>query len=137
MAGRARHHGAMLIEGLVAITIFSFGILAVVGMMATHIGTAGDARYRMEAAQFAESILADMRIANADVRAVNFSGPDGTSFSLWSERIKAASGLPMADSDAEPLEIDVDGNNVSVTIRWRAPSDRGDEAHRYTTVSAL
>ncbi len=135
---RASQLGATLIEGLVAITIFSFGILAVVGMMTTHMGTANDARYRTEAAQYAESILSDMRIANQVTVATDFAGPSGSAFLAWKNRITAAgTGLPLAGSSAQPLEITFNGNNVTVTISWRAPTDRSPDAHRYSTVSAL
>jgi len=128
--------GATLIEGLVAIAIFSFGILAVVGMLATHIGTAADARYRTEAAQYAESILADMRISAPDTRATDFSA-DGTKFTQWHDRLTSAVGLPLAGTDADPLTIVYDNGNATVTIRWRAPSDRVNDPHQFTTSSFI
>jgi type IV pilus assembly protein PilV len=137
---RRSQRGATLIEGLVAITIFSLGILAVIGMMTTHMATAGDARYRMEAVQFADSIMADMRVkyANSDnaTRATNFSGPSGTDFLLWTDRIKST--LPHAGiDDGEQLAIAFAGEAVTVTVQWRAPADHSDTPHKYIATGAM
>jgi type IV pilus assembly protein PilV len=134
---RRSQRGATLIEGLVAITIFSLGILAVIGMMTTHMSTAGDARYRVEASQFAESILADMRLSEATTLQTNFSAPDGTAYAAWVTRIKD-SGLPLAgvDEDVQPLDIAFAGSNVTITVRWRGPADRSDTPHQYITTGS-
>jgi type IV pilus assembly protein PilV len=136
---RRPQRGATLIEGLVAITIFSFGILAVLGMMTTHMGTAGDAAYRMEAVQFAESILADMRGSDANTRLTTFSGPSGGDYIRWADRIKAAN-LPLAGVDAEDtpqLDIAIAGSTVTITVLWRAPADRSDTPHKYIANGAM
>ncbi len=135
---RRSQRGATLIEGLVAITIFSLGILAVIGMMTTHMATAGDARYRMEAAQVAESILADMRGADAATRSDTFSGPGGSDYTKWLDRIEA-SRLPLAgvDEDTPQLDIAIDDRNVTVTVLWRAPADRSETPHQYIANGAM
>jgi type IV pilus assembly protein PilV len=135
---RRSQRGATLIEGLVAITIFSLGILAVIGMMTTHMATAGDARYRMEATQFAESIMADMRGADAGTRSASFSGPSGAKYLEWVDRIKAAQ-LPLAgvDEDTPQLDIAMAGTNVTITVLWRAPADRSEDPHKYIANGAM
>jgi len=55
-----RERGVMLIEALVAILIFSIGILAVVGMQAVAIKDVTAAKYRSEAAFLAQELLAQM-----------------------------------------------------------------------------
>ncbi len=137
---RRSQRGATLIEGLVAITIFSFGILAVIGMMTTHMATAGDARYRMEAVQLADSIMTDMRVkyANSDhaTRATNFSGPSGTDFLFWTDRIEST--LPHAGiDDGEQLGITFADKTVTVTVQWRAPADNSDTPHKYIATGAM
>jgi type IV pilus assembly protein PilV len=135
---RRSQRGATLIEGLVAITIFSLGILAVIGMMTTHMATAGDARYRMEAAQFAESIMADMRAADIASRDTDFTGPSGSAYLAWVDRIEAAK-LPLAgaDEDTPQLDIAIAGRNVTVTVLWRAPAERSSTPHKYIANGAM
>ena len=50
----SREGGFSLIEGLVAILIFSFGILALVSMQATSIQQSSGAKYRSEASLLAK-----------------------------------------------------------------------------------
>src|SRR5258708_13136258 len=59
---RARQEGVMLIEALIAILIFSIGILAVVGMQATAIKNVTESKSRSEAAFLAEELMAQMWI---------------------------------------------------------------------------
>lgn len=139
-----RQRGATLIEALVAITIFSFGILAVIGMLATHTATANDARFRVEASQYAESILSEMRLYNANSRGADFS-EGGTRYEAWTERISGAGGLPLVGvgDDTPPLSITQNAGTVTITIRWlagaeatRAARDAGQATpHQYVLTS--
>jgi type IV pilus assembly protein PilV len=57
---RDRQEGVMLIEALIAILIFSIGILAVVGMQGVAIKNVTESRSRSEAAYLAQRLLAQM-----------------------------------------------------------------------------
>lgn len=52
--------GVALLEALIAILIFSMGILALVGLQAAMIRSATDAKYRAEAAYIAQQRLGQM-----------------------------------------------------------------------------
>lgn len=54
----------MLLEALIAILIFSIGILAIVALQAVSIKLAGDAKYRSDAALLAEEMLAQMWVSD-------------------------------------------------------------------------
>jgi type IV pilus assembly protein PilV len=58
--------GVMLIEALIAILIFSIGILALLGMQGTAIKSTTDARYRSEAAFLATQIVGQMWVDDKD-----------------------------------------------------------------------
>lgn len=49
--------GVMLLEALIAILVFSFGILAIVGLQASAIKSTSDAKFRADAAFLANQIL--------------------------------------------------------------------------------
>src|SRR5258708_13754033 len=66
--------GVMLIEALVAILIFSIGILAVVGMQAVAIKDVTSAKYRSEAAFLAQELLAQMWTDNGNINPYAFPG---------------------------------------------------------------
>ena len=59
-AALRRQSGSYLLEGLIAILIFSFGILGLIGLLGSSIRITNDARYRTEAANLAGAMIADM-----------------------------------------------------------------------------
>jgi type IV pilus assembly protein PilV len=58
--GKRGQQGVVLLESLIAILIFSMGILALVGLQAAMITNTSDARYRAEANYIAQQRLGDM-----------------------------------------------------------------------------
>lgn len=143
--GTCRHgslqRGALLIEGLVAIGVFSIGILAILTLVLKLTVNSSEARYRVEAAQVAESLVSEMRVADPATRVANY-GSGGASYTAWLARIRAAGGLPLsgAASGVVPLVVAFDGSGqvVTVTINWRAPQDSATNGgagvpHRYVT----
>src|SRR2546422_10742639 len=74
---RGSERGVMLIEALVAILIFSIGILAVVGIQAVAIKDMTSAKYRSEAAFLAQELLAQMWTDNGNIGAYAFPGAGG------------------------------------------------------------
>jgi len=57
---QSRQQGVVLIEVLVAILIFSVGVLAIVGLQATMIKATADAQYRAEASYIAQARIGQM-----------------------------------------------------------------------------
>ena len=57
---KSAQRGAMLIEAMVAILIFSLGVLAIVGLQATMIKNIDDAKYRSEASYIGQTRIAQM-----------------------------------------------------------------------------
>lgn len=56
-AMKSAQQGVVLIEAMIAILIFSLGILAIVGLQATMIKATADSKYRSEASYIAQSRL--------------------------------------------------------------------------------
>jgi type IV pilus assembly protein PilV len=52
--------GGFLLEALIGVLIFSFGILGIVGLQAQSLRHTGDAEYRAEATYFANSLISQM-----------------------------------------------------------------------------
>ena len=59
-AMRGAQEGVMLLEALVAILIFSVGVVAVMGMQAVSIEQVTQAKYRMDASYLANQIVGKM-----------------------------------------------------------------------------
>lgn len=58
----AGQKGSFLLEALIGILIFSFGILAMIALQANAITVQSDAQYRIEAANLADQILAEINL---------------------------------------------------------------------------
>src|SRR3990172_12577409 len=69
-----RQRGATLLEALIGILIFSIGILALVGMQALAIKHMSDAKYRSDAAFFANEIIGQMWVNRGSLGSYAFSG---------------------------------------------------------------
>ena len=67
----------MILEALIAILVFSIGILAIVALQAVSMKLAGDAKYRSDASLLAEELLAKMWVSDrvpADMSALFGTG---------------------------------------------------------------
>lgn len=106
--------GAVLLEALIAVLIFSMGILALVGLQAAMVKNTSDAKYRAEASFIAQQKLGD----------------------IW------VGGIALADHEVEEEDVSVylpSGKRtvdvaadrvVTVTVTWQVP---GEDIHSYST----
>jgi len=128
-----RQKGATLLEALIGILIFSVGILALVGMQALAIKHMSDAKYRSDAAFFANEIIGQMWVNRGSLGSYAFSG-SGTPPAVidgWVTSIR--NGLPGAAANL-PI-IAVAGTTVTVTVRWQTPGGSG--VHRHITMAFI
>jgi type IV pilus assembly protein PilV len=131
-----KQRGVMLLEALIAILIFSVGILGLVGLQATAVKQSTDARLRSEAAQLADRLLgqmwADDRATAALQAKYNTCLTDSCAdYQEWVRSV--ASSLPGVTL-ASPLRPAVTVDNagiVTISIFWSAPGDDGSAPHRY------
>jgi type IV pilus assembly protein PilV len=82
---KRKQQGVMLIEALIAILIFSLGILGMVAMGSVAIAAQSDSQYRTEAANYANEIVSEMAIqlqAGAYNAATNSFTPDAALLSF-------------------------------------------------------
>jgi type IV pilus assembly protein PilV len=131
--------GSILLEALIAILLFSMGMLALAGVQAAAVNNASDAKYRAEASFLASQIIAQMWAENpanlgsyqhnpttrgrcdpaggasANANVVAWLGSASTPGTV-------AGNLPGAGASRQ--QITVEPNNiVTVTICWQNPSD--------------
>lgn len=126
----------MLLEALIAILIFSLGILALVGLQATAIKQSTDARYRSEAALLTNDIISQMWSTDrtSTTLQTNFN-TGGATYNTWLPRVTAV--LPGAA--ANPPTIVVDNQGIAtVTVNWLAPSEvAGTPPHNFVTIAQI
>lgn len=131
----ARQRGATLLEALIGILIFSVGILALVGMQALAIKHMSDAKYRSDAAFFANEIIGQMWVNRASLGTYAFpgSGAPPAAIDGWVTSIQNA--LPGVTAAANLPIITVAGTTVTVTVRWQLPG--GSDVHRHITMAYI
>lgn len=139
---KTQQTGSVILEALIAILIFSIGILALVGMQATAISNVADAKYRSTSAYLANQIIGTIWatrlntiIANAsNVMAANpdpafacnlCTSVNGNNYT----RAWVTNGVA-AELPAGTASVTVNGAVVTVTIGWTPPN--ATVAHRHT-----
>ena len=138
--------GVMLIEALVAILIFSIGILAVVGMQAVAIKDVASAKYRSEAAFLVQELLSQMWTDNGNIGTYAFTGagapPD--KIKVWvkkvQDRLPDGANQPQVVTLTNPIPAAPaapTGATVQITVRWRLPEEatQGLPAHSHTVIA--
>lgn len=137
----------MLLESLLALLIFSLGILGMVAINARAIQAATDAEFRTDAAKFAEEIATQISL-NADRTSTTaltnslaafahqttgtacggFAGAQSSSTVVtdWLTRLSAAgTGLPGAAATGQQIRVETAAgqfNRVVVTLCWQVPN---------------
>lgn len=134
---RSKQDGGFLLESLIAILLFSIGILGMVGLLGASTRATNDARYRSEAAYIANGMAADMWSLSAAQLDTEF-GTGGTKLAAW--QTKAASLLPSADTNPPTVDLSQPGlslqsRTVVVTVFWQLPGST--ELHSYLLTAQI
>ena len=127
---RIQQRGMTLLEVVVALLIFSFGILGMVGLQARAVQFSFDAEDRMRAAMLANEIVSTMWAQQT----LTLPAADVTA---WVTRVQntAASGLPNANGTVGAPDAN---GVVMVTVTWKSPAKRtADADSRYITQVAM
>lgn len=135
---RAKQQGSTLIEALVAILIFSIGILALIGLQAVSIKTSIDAKYRADAAFLANQVIGQMWVDRANIGSYahytggstcNFSGSASSQTAITNWIAEITRTLPSASLSASKIAqisitTPISGTRqVTVTICWQSPQE--------------
>ena len=130
----SRQTGSYLLEALIAILIFAFGVLGLIGLLGSSIRITNDARYRSEAANLASAMIAEMWTMPAAQMATEF-GAGGTKLTAWQDKAKAL--LPSATTYPPTVDLTQPGlspesRTVVVTVFWQMPGETEKHQHLMT-----
>lgn len=124
-----KQQGMILLEGLIAILIFSVGILGAVGLQATMIKANTDAKYRVEAGLAVEEYISQMWVNQINLSTMVEPLP-GTDISNL--------GLPKGRRTTIRGDDENCGGSLScfvVRVTWQQPGD--DMVHNVTSVARI
>lgn len=149
-----QQRGFTLLEALIAILIFSFGILALIGLQAAAINDVRDAKYRADAAFLANQIVGLMWSDDPDnnlaAYALNTGGancvfnggaaaPGGSQAAInlanWQNQVGQT--LPGATANQQQILVDGTTREVTITLCWQASQDVSSNAYRRHTITTL
>lgn len=142
---RTRQQGVSLIEALVAILIFSLGILGLIALQGRALTLSADAKHRADAAFLANQLLGEIAVADQSVLTVYRHQPSGVacapegtaaaSNSLvdnWLQQVSAT--LPNASAGKQQVIVDAANRTVEVSLCWEV--NNGDP-HFHTVSTQL
>lgn len=119
--------GFILLEALVAVAIFAFGFLALMGMEAASIKQATQAKYRNDAAFLANQVISQIMVDQN-----NFAAYGGTTATKTAWQAQVAAALP---NGVGTIDIVTAARTVNVTVTWHTANETVD--HQYLTSSQI
>lgn len=128
--------GSSLVEVLLAIVLFSVGLLSLMMLLSTSFIETGNARYRSEASMLASDLIAQMWTGDRSLTSLRdrFTNADSEDYQRWLATVH--SRLPGTDGSHHLPEIAIDNNRtVKVLLRWQAPGD--GRAHQLLTMATI
>jgi type IV pilus assembly protein PilV len=129
--------GTFLLEALVALVVFSLGMLGLSGIVAHALQQSGSAQWRSEASDVAAGVLSQIWTEDAAALASRYDavapGPG------YRALLAQATHLPGVSALANAPQVTVDDTaetrRVSVTVHWQLPAER--IAHRASIAGVL
>ncbi len=110
----SKQKGAVLLESLIAILVFSFGVLALAGLQASMIKNTDAAKYRAEASFIAQDKISEIWL---DANTVPAS--------------QIVTDVPVAQLPSGKISVGVAGDaTYQITVKWTPP---GGTEHTYAT----
>lgn len=120
LAGKHAQHGSVLIESMVALVVFSMGVLALVGLQSAMLKNSSDNRYRAEAQLIAQTHLANMMAyGGAAASYINSVDPNKIKQQLPNGQLRFSA---------------ITNSMVTVSVGWQVP---GGVAHQVNASSYL
>jgi len=112
--------GVVLVEAMVAILLFSIGVLAVAGLQTTMLKNSSDAKYRIEANYKAQQMIGLM-----------WATPAATYGGLYNTTIN----VPELPGGTLTVSQNVVGGPYQIQVVWQLPGE--DQQHQFVTFATI
>lgn len=133
---RCVERGGSLLEGLLALAVFSIGLMSLLLLLSAALVETGNARYRSEASALASDLIAQMWTGDRSLEALRerFDDAESTDYQRWLDSVHARLPGTDATNNLPVITID-DARHVSVLLRWQAPGD--GKTHQLLTLTTI
>lgn len=111
--------GVVLVEAMIAILIFSMGVLAIVGLQAAMVKNTTDSKFRADAGYIAQQRIGQL-----------WADPDNLPADGSTTNPDISNLLPNGT-----LTITRAGNQFTVRVSWQQPGETA--SHNYTTIASI
>jgi type IV pilus assembly protein PilV len=129
--GRFNQSGVILLESLIAILIFSIGILALVGLQAVMVGNTTEAKYRSEANLIVQKRVAEIWANPANAAAMTEGDPTDPLNSPGFDISKQLPGGVRYTMQLSPGEF-------LVLVTWQPPGDPANPVvHQHMAIARI
>ena len=144
---RTSQGGIVIIEVLLAVLIFSVGILGMISLQANAIKIAGDAKLRTDASYLVGQLISEMWVDRANLadyahmtggNDCTFTGSAGSSARVtnWvGTSAKPGSVLGSLPNATSQVIVETGTGRVSVKVCWRTPQEI--ETHNFTSTALI
>ena len=149
--------GAMLLESLIAILIFSIGILAIIGLQAASVRMSGDAKYRTDANLLVNKVIGQMWAddhtpAQLALKYSNLSGASGVGYIAWASDVMGVlpgvlgvpanqptiAVVPVINGNTPIAAANATSSQITVTVFWQLPGEaQAQPPHSAMTVAQI
>lgn len=129
----ARARGSALLDSMIAVVIFSIGILGVVRLQSAAITFSTDAKYRADAAMLADQIIAQMWNSDLSTLSSQYAGANGSGGARYVAWNTLVARMPAGNGT---VAVQADGT-VDVSVRWLQPGDTSTTPHVYATSTQI
>ena len=146
--------GFMMLEVLVALLVFALGVLGLVGLQATAVKQAGQAKFRSDAALLANELIGQLWMGDRTLAAMKtkYGSADlGDGYKAWRDKVVAALpgaqanqpvvtmvAIPPLPASAPGGPVLTDSVRVTVTVKWEAPGENlGSTPHQLLMVTEI
>jgi type IV pilus assembly protein PilV len=119
-ARKSAQQGVVLIEAMIAILIFSIGILAIVGLQATMVKNTADSKFRSDASYIAQARIGEMWADPANLASYVETNTD------------LSSQLPSGKRTVTQLAP----GRYQITVTWIQPGPNAT-THNFTTIARI
>ena len=137
---RRLQRGGFLLEALVALLIFSFGMVAIIGLHGRAVQHVNEAQYRAEASSLAQATIAAMRTSDPATLAERYdAAAGGSDYRALLDQTKRLPGVtdrrnaPDVTISAGPSDT---SREVGLTVYWEVAGNSTVHRHAVNAVVA-
>jgi type IV pilus assembly protein PilV len=147
-----KQRGMALLEGLIALLIFSIGIIGLMGLQAAAIGNLTDSKLRVDASFLANQIIGHIWSERDNAAQYHYNNtaasancdpaapPSGVNATVcnWLQNVRIM--LPDAANQLQEIAVTnvaTGVNDIQVIVRWRSPRDPSGQSHSFVTTTRI